>query len=117
MRIRTACPERRDPRNPRDLAAHPVALDHRALPGCKLLLNHERAARKFDMRVENFGMQRRHQHTVLHLQQDLRQACDPSRALTMADVRLHRTDRAELPLLRVLRKCLCQSADLDRVTQ
>ena len=69
MRVRAAGTKRGDPRNPRQLAPHPVNLHHRATPRFELLLNHKRAARKLDVRVQPLRMQARHQLAVLHLQQ------------------------------------------------
>ncbi|BDU21823.1 hypothetical protein DYGSA30_32800 [Dyella sp. GSA-30] len=62
-------------------------------------------------------MQARRQLAVLELQQHLGNAGNTGRALAMADIRLGRTNRAKLLVLRPASKRLGQSGDLDRIAQ
>jgi hypothetical protein len=62
-------------------------------------------------------MQRGHELAVLHLQKHLAQAHHARRRLQMADVRLHRADRARPQGGPVTRERVGEPGDLDRIAQ
>ncbi len=121
VRVRTARPERRDASQSRQLALDARRRRTRTRPPGQLALDPERRGAEVDQRVGVVGMQARRQLAVTHLQQHLGQSGDAGRAFGMADVRLHRADRAgQGPLVRLPRSLgegLGEPRDLDRIAQ
>ncbi|KGC13006.1 rhiD polyketide synthase, rhizoxin biosynthesis domain protein [Burkholderia gladioli] len=121
VRVRTARPERRDASQSWQLALDARRRRTRTRPPGQLALDPERRGAEVDQRVGVVGMQARRQLAVTHLQQHLGQSGDAGRAFGMADVRLHRADRAgQGPLVRLPRSLgegLGEPRDLDRIAQ
>ena len=103
--------------------ARPFDAHGPALPRLERPLNVERPQRKRNLRVWLRRGDRRQQHAVLQLEQDLDEPHDTGASLEVADVRLDRSDAARLRHLerRVLQfgrpVAERQPADLDRVAQ
>jgi hypothetical protein len=94
-----------------------AALDQRARPGSQRALQDERAVREIDLRVQRVRVQRRRQLRMPELHQHLGDAGQAGSAFAMADIRLDRADRAELPVLGRGTKGTGQAGDLDRIAE
>ena len=97
--------------------ARPARLTRRYLPLPQLRVHEERAALEVDLGIRFLEIQARRNLPVLQRQSRLDQPRHACCSVQVADVRLHRADRAVLPLVGVLPVDLSERGDLDRIAQ